>query len=49
MIINKQNIVKLSENLSSSTEIKGRSLWQDAISRFVKNKAAVTSFVTIFI
>jgi len=49
MIINKQNIVKLSENLSASAELKGRSLWQDAFSRFVKNKAAVISLITISI
>ena len=49
MIIHKHNIIKLSENLSNSVEIKGRSLWQDAFSRFIKNKAAVTSLVTILI
>ena len=49
MIINKFKLIKLSENLFASTEIKGRSLWQDALSRFVKNKAAVTSLVTISI
>ena len=49
MIINKHNIIKLSENLSNSVEIKGRSLWQDAFSRFIKNKAAVISLVAIFI
>ena len=49
MIINKKNITKLAENLSTVTEVKGRSLWQDARSRFLKNKAAVTSLVTILI
>ncbi len=49
MIINKHNIIKLSENLSDITEVKGRSLWQDALSRFLKNKAAVISLATIFI
>ena len=32
-----------------SVELKKRSLWQDAISRFVKNKAAVISLITISI
>ena len=41
MIINKKNIIKLSENLSSVSEVKGRSLWQDARSRFLKNKAGI--------
>ncbi len=49
MIIHKHNIIKLSENLSDITEVKGRSLWQDALSRFLKNKAAVISLATIFI
>ena len=49
MIINKQNIVRLSKNLSASSQLKGRSLWQDAFSRFVKNKAAVISLITISI
>ena len=48
MIINK-NIEDLSKNLSESGEIKGRSLWYDARTRFLKNKAAVTSLIILSI
>ena len=47
MIINKKNIEDLSKNFSESGGIKGRSLWYDARTRFLKNKAAVTSLIIL--
>ncbi len=38
-----QSIIELAENL----EIKGRGLWQDALRRFVRNKAAVVSLFVL--
>ncbi len=32
---------RIAEKLAEAEEIKGRSLWQDARSRFFRNKAAV--------
>ena len=49
MIIVKDRISKLSENLSKIDEIKGRSLWYDAKVRFFKNKAALTSLILLFL
>jgi len=49
MIIAKDKISKLSENLSKIDEIKGRSLWYDAKVRFFKNKAALTSLILLFL
>ena len=49
MIINKKNIEDLSKNFSESGGIKGRSLWYDARTRFLKNKAAVTSLIILSI
>ena len=49
MIIAKDKISKLSENLSKLDEIKGRSLWYDAKVRFFKNKAALTSLILLFL
>ena len=47
MIILKNNIEKLSKNLSELNEVKGRSLWHDARVRFFKNKAAVISVILL--
>ena len=49
MIIPKDKILNLSKNLSEMNEVKGRSLWQDAKTRFFKNKAALFSLVTLLI
>ena len=49
MIIQKDKILNLSNNLSQMNEVKGRSLWQDAKIRFFKNKAALFSLVTLLI
>ena len=47
MIVFNKNIKKLADDLSEIDEIKGRSLWYDARVRFFKNKAAVTSLLTL--
>ncbi len=47
MIARTQNIETLAQNLASAETIKGRSLWQDAMRRFFRNKAAVTSLVLL--
>ena len=47
MIVFNKNIKKLADDLSQIDEIKGRSLWHDARVRFFKNKAAVTSLLTL--
>jgi len=47
MIANSQNIEKLAANLSNMDRVKGRSLWQDAMRRFFRNRAAVTSLVLL--
>ncbi|MEH6452524.1 MAG: peptide ABC transporter permease, partial [Psychromonas sp.] len=41
--INSQTIESISENL----EIEGRSLWQDARLRFMRNKAAMLSLIIL--
>ena len=47
MIVFNKNIKKLADHLSQIDEVKGRSLWYDARVRFFKNKAAVTSLLTL--
>jgi len=47
MIVFNKNIKKFADNLSQIDEVKGRSLWYDARVRFFKNKAAVTSLLTL--
>ena len=37
------------ENFSQNLQIKGRSLWQDAMARFFKNKAAMISLFVLFL
>ncbi|WP_297482369.1 oligopeptide ABC transporter permease OppC [uncultured Photobacterium sp.] len=46
MLTKKDNIEAL-ENFSENLEIEGRSLWQDARSRFLRNKAAMVSLVIL--
>lgn len=46
MITKKENIDAL-EKFSESLEIEGRSLWQDARNRFMRNKAAMVSLVIL--
>lgn len=48
MIKTKQALTNFAEQLENKPlEIKGRSLWQDARRRFMRNKAAVLSLVVI--
>ncbi|SMY35765.1 Oligopeptide transport system permease protein OppC [Photobacterium malacitanum] len=47
MILTKKDNVEALEKFSASLEIEGRSLWQDARSRFFRNKAAMVSLVIL--
>ncbi len=47
MLIDKAPLEKLAQNLASLDEVKGRSLWQDARRRFLRNRAAVTSLIIL--
>lgn len=47
MILTKKDNVEALEKFSESLEIEGRSLWQDARSRFFRNKAAMVSLVIL--
>ncbi len=49
MYIDNKKVQDLADRLSSSAEIQGRSLWQDARHRFLKNKAAMISLITLTI
>ena len=50
IVANKNKIVKLAENLTADEQTSGRSLWNDARTRFIHNKAATVSlFVLIAI
>jgi len=49
MLIDNNKVTELAENLSIAEEIEGRSLWQDARHRFLKNKAAVISLIMLTI
>ena len=47
IVANKNKIVKLAENLAADEQTSGRSLWADARTRFMSNKAAITSLVIL--
>ncbi len=47
MILTKKDNIEALENFSENLEIEGRSLWQDARSRFLRNKAAMVSLVIL--
>ncbi|MCS5542874.1 MAG: ABC transporter permease subunit [SAR324 cluster bacterium] len=47
IVANKNKIVKLAENLTADEQTSGRSLWADARTRFMRNKAAITSLVIL--
>lgn len=50
MIAKSEKMDALAENIVEQQAVKGRSLWQDAMGRFARNKAAVASvFVLIII
>lgn len=49
MLVSKEKMAGVVDALADSKEIEGRSLWQDALERFQRNKAAVVSvFVLAF-
>ena len=43
MVIDKQKVERLAQNLADMDEIAGRSLWADARRRFLRNRAATVS------
>lgn len=45
MISNTEQIERIAEKLVEAEKIKGRSLWQDALTRFLRNKAAVGAMI----
>jgi oligopeptide transport system permease protein len=49
IVANKNKIVKLAENLNADEQILGRSLWADARTRFMRNKAAITSLIILIL
>jgi len=49
IVANKNKIVKLAENLNADGQTLGRSLWADARTRFMRNKAAITSLVILIL
>ena len=48
MLTKKENIEAV-EKFAENLEVEGRSLWQDAQIRFVRNKAAMVSLLILFI
>ena len=49
IVANKNKIVKLAENLNADEQTLGRSLWADARTRFMRNKAAITSLIILIL
>jgi len=49
IVANKNKIVKLAENLAVDEQTSGRSLWADARTRFMRNKAAITSLIILIL
>ncbi len=49
IVANKNKIVKLAENLATGEQPLGRSLWADARTRFLHNKAAISSLVILIL
>ena len=47
MISQTEQLDRIAEALVEAEKIKGRSLWQDAIGRFLRNKAAVGALITL--
>lgn len=47
MLTKKENLEAI-DNFSQSLEVEGRSLWQDARIRFMRNKAAMVSLCILF-
>ncbi|WP_187265514.1 ABC transporter permease subunit [Reinekea thalattae] len=49
MIVNKDKVQQVADNLLEATETKSRSLWADAGRRFLRNKAAVGGVIALTI
>ncbi len=47
MLVDSQKVGDLAENLAKMDEVKGRSLWGDALRRFMQNKAAMVSMIVL--
>ena len=48
-MLSKIDKVEALNNFSTNLEIEGRSLWQDARIRFMRNKAAMVSLCILFL
>jgi len=49
MVVDHKKVQQLADKLAESSEIEGRSLWQDARHRFFQNKAAMVSLITLIL
>ena len=49
MVHDIDRVATIAEKLVEAEKIKGRSLWQDAAGRFIRNKAAVTSLAILIL
>ncbi len=49
IVSNNEQIERIAEKLVEAEQIKGRSLWQDAFARFIRNKAAVGSLTILLL
>ena len=47
MLVNKKKMESMADSMSSHAPIEGRSLWQDAMGRFMHNKAALISLIVL--
>ena len=47
IVADKNKIISMAKNLSEDSATSGRSLWADARTRFMRNKAAITSLVIL--
>ena len=49
LVRNSEQVDRIAEKLVEAEQIKGRSLWQDAFARFIRNKAAVGSLTVLLL
>jgi len=47
MVKDIDQVERIAEKLAEAEQIKGRSLWQDAMTRFVRNKASLASMIIL--
>jgi len=47
MVKDPERVEAIAENIAEAREVRGRSLWQDAMGRFMHNKAAVGSVIIL--